>query len=150
MSGDAIDPTRLHGTWELAEFIIGFDDGRPPLHPFGDDARGLLIYAPDGHLSALLCKAHRPRIGARLETADRAPVEARATAFDGYLSYAGRWTLEGDEVVHRVDFALVPDVVGTENRRRVHVDGDRLVLSYDVTPKGGGLRHYRLTWRRPA
>ena len=146
-------PADLIGSWHLERFVIRYADGRPPLHPFGERARGQLIYSADGHMSATLCRAERPPLGGRLETAYRAAAADKAAAFDGYLAYAGRWRLEGDGVVHRVEFALTPDLVGRENRRAARLDvgpdGRRLHLSYSLTAQSGIERYYTLTWRRP-
>ena len=131
-------------------FVIRFADGRDPVYPFGEDASGLLVYAPDGYMSAVLSRAGRPSLAAsRLETARRAPAEQRAAAFDGYLSYGGRWRIEGREVVHEVTHALTPNLVGAANRRRVALSEGRVVLSYDLPARSGVTRHYSLTWRRP-
>lgn len=144
-----MSPSDLIGPWHLEAFTITFADGRPPLHPFGADARGQLIYTADGHMSATLCRAARPMLGGRLETTRKASTEARADAFDGYLAYAGRWHLEGDTVVHTVDFALMPDLVGHENRRRARLVDGMLHLSYALTARSGIERTYTLIWRRP-
>lgn len=146
---DPIRPEQLHGSWLLEDFIIRYADGRPPSHPFGADARGLLMYTPDGRMSAILAREGRPHLDAsRLETSAKAPAEEKAAAFDSYLSYGGRWFTEGEEVVHSVEYALTPNLVGRENRRRASLDGDRIVLSYDVPARSGVTRHYSLTWRR--
>ena len=149
-----IRPAQLHGAWALRDFRIRFADGRPDLHPFGPDASGMLLYTPSGRMQAILTRAARPPLRAgRLETAHRAGAEAKAAAFDSYLSYGGTWTLETDEVVHLVTHALVPDLVGQRNRRRIDVDAlvthGALVLTYQITPKSGVTRTYRLTWERP-
>jgi len=151
---EPIRPEQLHGSWLLERFVIRFADGRPPVQPFGERARGLLMYTPDGRMSAILSRADRPPLAAsRLETSAKAPAEEKAGAFDSYLSYGGRWTIEGDEVVHAVEYALTPNLVGRDNRRRADFrpapDGDRVVLSYDVPARSGVTRHYSLTWRRP-
>lgn len=149
-----IRPAQLHGAWALSDFRIAFADGRPALHPFGPDARGMLLYTPCGQMQAILTRAHRaPLHAGRLETAHRAEAEAKAQAFDSYLSYGGTWTLEGDEVVHHVTHALMPELVGQHNRRRVDVEAldatGALVLSYQLTPRSGITRTYRLRWARP-
>ena len=144
-----IDPTSLHGSWRLERFVITYDDGRPELHPFGEDATGLLTYTPDGWMSAILSRAGRPSLGVGgLETTGRADAASKAAAFDSYLSYAGRWAVEGDAVVHRVTLALAPDAVGLDNVREAALDGDRLTLTYQRTPRSGVTRHYNLIWRR--
>lgn len=73
--------------------------------------------------------------------------EAKAAAYDSYLSYAGRWRVDGDEVVHDVELALVPEVVGQEQRRRARMEGEELVLTYGV-PARHGVARFELRWRR--
>ncbi len=141
---------QLIGTWVLERFVITYADGRPPLHPFGEQARGRILYAPDGYMSAVLCRGDRPPLGVgSLERAGAAGEAARAAAFDSYLSYAGAWRLEGDEVHHEVREALVPDAVGATQTRAARLEGGRLTLSYPLTPRSGITRTYTLTWRRP-
>jgi hypothetical protein len=72
-----------------------------------------------------------------------------ARAARSFFAYAGTWHLDDEVVVHDVTHALDPGFVGTQQRRRVDLDGDLLVLSADE-PIGDALRHHRLTWRRPA
>lgn len=142
-------PADLIGSWALARFEITFSDGRPPVQPFGTDARGLIVYAADGHMSAVLSRADRRPLGAsRLETSGAASAEAKQEAFDSYLSYAGTWRLEGDTVVHAVSLAQTPELVGVDNRRHATLDGDVLTLRYDITARSGVVRHYTLTWER--
>jgi len=140
-------PEDLVGAWRLVRFTVDAPH-RAPRHPFGPDARGLLVYTADGHVSAVLSRAARPPLGGDLERAHRAGGDAKIAAFDGYLSYAGRWRLDGDRVVHSVELALVPDVVGAEQVRRARLDGDRLRLEYQRTGRDGRPRTFRLEWTR--
>jgi hypothetical protein len=144
-----LDPASLLGTWTLVSFEITSDDGRPPTLPLGPDARGQLVYAPDGYMMAVVSRGDRAPLGVpRLEARGRADAVAKAAAFDGYVSYAGRWWLEEDTVVHAVELALVPELVGVENRRRVDLLGEDMALSYAVPGRSGALRRYVLRWRR--
>ena len=134
----------LVGAWALVDFWIRFDDGRPAQAGFGPGATGWLLYSDSGRMSALLSRAQRPALSIpRLESAQRAPAAEKAQAFDDYLSYAGSWRLDGDEVVHEVSEALVPNIVGLAQRRRASLSGDLLTLSYR-----GGPKLYTLRWRR--
>ena len=142
-------PSDLHGAWHLRRFVVAFDDGRPDLHPFGPGARGLLVYTPDGAMSAVLSRADRAPLGVpRLEASGRATPEAKAAAFDGYLSYAGTWRLEGDAVVHTVTLAQTPELVGQQNRRTARLEGDTLTLSYRWTGRSRVGRTHTLLWSR--
>ncbi len=127
--------------------MLDFDDDRPDLEPFGPGATGWLLYTPT-RMAAVLSRAVRAPLDVpRLEAAHRASDAEKAEAFDSYLSYAGIWRIEdtprGPVVVHAVTEALVPNIVGNEQRRDVALDGDQLVLSYR-----GGAKTYRLTWTR--
>jgi hypothetical protein len=96
----------------------------------------------------VLSRADRPPLAAdRLETTHRAPTDQKAAAFDSYLSYAGRWRLEGGAVVHSVEVALAPNIVGTEQVRSARLEGGRLTLTYDV-PGRDGSRTFHLEWTR--
>lgn len=144
-----MEASSLVGAWRLVRCEIHFSDGRPSAQPYGDEARGLIVYGDDGWMSATLSRGDRPALSSGgLEFAHHAPDAARAEAFDSYLAYSGRWHLSGDEIVHEVHLALVPDVVGHEQRRRVTWDGDELVLAYSLTSRSGVERTYELRWRR--
>lgn len=98
---------------------------------------------------ASLSRAERPALGVgRLESRARASDTDKAAAFDSYVSYGGRWRIDGDHVTHRVEHSLLPDQVGRENTRRVQLAGDALTLSYDVQPSAGPVRRYELIWDR--
>lgn len=133
----------LIGTWMLVDFTITYADGRAPLQPLGANAQGMIVYAADGHLSAVLSRAARTSGSAGLE-------QGRVSVTSGdYVSYAGRWRLEGDVVHHTVALSLVPEVVGQTLSRRARLVDAQLALSYDLTPRSGITRHYQLLWRRP-
>jgi hypothetical protein len=138
-----VSPEALIGTWRLVDFAITYADGRPPLSPLGAGAEGLILYAPDGHLSAILSRAGRTSGSAGLE-------EGRVSVTSGdFVSYAGRWRLEGDRIHHTVLLSLVPEVVGQTLSRQASLTDGLLTLSYTSTPRSGVTRTYRLTWRRP-
>ena len=115
--------------------------------PFGHDARGLLVYADDGYMSVVLRRAER--IAGRARGATLGVLE-QAQGFTSYVSYAGPWRVEGGEVVNSVEHALHPDLVGTEQRRRVTLSGDEMVLTGDErSAAAGALRaHGPASWSR--
>jgi hypothetical protein len=65
-------------------------------------------------------------------------------------AYAGRYTFTGQEVVHYVEAASMPNDVGTELKRLVKLDGDQLVLLVAKPYLRGGImvRSQELIWRR--
>ncbi|MFN3197478.1 MAG: lipocalin-like domain-containing protein [Bradymonadia bacterium] len=143
-----MSPDDLVGAWSLVDFTLDFSDDRPQVQPFGASPQGRIVYAASGHMSAVLSRSDRaPFSQGGLERGGHATTAQKAQAFDGYLSYAGRWHLEGDEVVHMVQLALNPDAVGQHLRRHAGFEDETLVLTYDLTARSGVTRHYRLTWR---
>ena len=143
----------LLGTWELESFVVKADDGRPDRHPFGVRARGRIIYTDDGHMMAVLSADPAGANGGQtLETSHHASEAEKAAAYDRYLSYSGRWRLEGDQIHHDVDLALVPGLVGqTWTRSAVYRSEPqpRLTLSYVRRSRRGTVHRFVLTWRRP-
>ena len=141
-----VEASDLVGAWRLDDWTIEYDDGRPSSHPFGDDARGLLIYAAGGAMSVSVTRAERARLSR--ENVRTAPEAERAAAFDTYFAYAGRWRLEDGQMIHEVDQALNPNFITTAQPRRIEHHGDRLILSAAQQTASGATMKNRLTWRR--
>ncbi len=140
---DGVAPESLVGAWHLVAWEVHAAGERRL--PFGQEPVGILSYTADGALQATVTAEGRAPFSAT--SARRSPDAEVAAAARTYFSYAGRWHLDGLEVVHEVTLALDPGLVGTRQRRRVDLEGDRLVLSADETVDGQA-RHHRLTWRR--
>jgi hypothetical protein len=139
----------LVGAWSLVRFLVEFSDGRSPIYPYGEEAGGMLLYTPQGRMSATLSRGDRkPFAAGGLEAAAAAAPEEKCAAFDSYLAYAGRYRIEGDEVIHTLDFSLMPNAVGTEQRRKITWDGEILRLSYELPTRSGNLRQYNMLWKR--
>ena len=142
----------LLGTWQLVAWEL--EVGGRVEQPFGDRPTGLLSYTPDGWMQATIAAAGRPGLSG--PSARSSPdVEVAATART-YFSYAGRWWLQTatdpqthddlEVVCHEVVLALDPAMVGTIQRRRVHLADDRLTLSATES-LGAATRHHRLVWQ---
>jgi hypothetical protein len=142
-----IDAADLVGAWRLASWSIEYGDGRLPDQPFGRDAEGLLLYSADGWMSAAMWKRERTRWSAA--SAPGASIESRATAATELLTYAGRWSLVGDVVVHDVVMSLNPALIGSQQRREVRIDGGRLALvAREADAARDQSRVHRIEWLR--
>jgi hypothetical protein len=137
------DRERLVGAWQLARWYITYEDGSVT-EPLGPGAEGLLVYTPDGWMSAQMMTAGRPRLSRANPRA--APVDERAAAFDTFFGYCCRWRVVGETVEHRVTISHNPALVGTVQVRRVEMKGRSLTLSA-LEPVPGGVRVHRLQWR---
>ena len=130
----------LLGAWTLESWSLVYEDGRPPEYPLGIDAQGIIMYTPDGHVSATLMRGGRPAV---------APVSAaeRATAYAESFAYAGRYRLEAGTVYHSIEIATNPALIGMTSTRHIAREGDRLILS-GPDFSAGSARTQQIIWRR--
>ncbi|MBM3488332.1 MAG: lipocalin-like domain-containing protein [Alphaproteobacteria bacterium] len=122
----------LIGTWKIVDYVvIGADGTLTRLHEPG--SIGTLIYTADGHMSASMT--------ARILYKG----EADRTVF---LGYCGPYECRDTYVLHHVQVASDPALVGTAQRRNVRFDGDKLILSAAPSIAGGPGSRSELHWRR--
>ena len=137
---------KLIGAWNLVSFYAQDPSGQTG-YPFGRKAQGRLIYEPNGRMMVQLMNPDRPRFdsGDLLRTSES---EVRA-AFDGYAAYYGSYSVnEGERIiVHHVEAALIPNWVGTEQRRDFEFDGKYLTLKGPLV-LGGVQGVVSLVWER--
>jgi Lipocalin-like domain len=50
---------QLIGAWKLVSYVEKPIDGSPPFHPMGAPPRGIILYTPDGYMSAQLMRPDR-------------------------------------------------------------------------------------------
>jgi hypothetical protein len=92
----------LIGSWKL----LGYGpSGAPPASRMAPAHDGLLIYAPDGHVSVSMARS------------------------DGYWGYCGTYDVEGDIVTHHIAMGMKPALPGTHQRRHATLEGRRLTLA---------------------
>ena len=129
------------GTWRLVAVSSSTGDS-----PYGQSPSGLLVYTPDGTMTALISNDER----SPLSVADRAaaPADEQARAFATFLAYGGRFAVADGRVTHSVEVASVENWVGTELVRAVELEGDRLTLRTPPTMFGGTERVMELVWQR--
>lgn len=147
---------QLVGSWELIEYCAYLPrDESDKIYPQGADATGIIMYSPDGYMSAQLqTQGQKPFV--RMEGTE----EEWAQAGKSYVAYTGRFFLDegGDEkgrpiLKHEMRDSNIPFLRGDVQRRIVKIEqraGARyLVLSLDEpTQRYGEDRLIRVTWRR--
>lgn len=136
----------LVGVWRLVSYETAKPDGSV-VQPFGPHVTGMLIYTADGCMSGQVMRNGRAPLPAAYRKSGAS--EFIAAAFDGYIAYCGRWRHDASrgEVVHIVEASLYPNWVGSEQRRGVLLEGDRLTLSA-ATIRADGEWISRLVWRK--
>lgn len=131
----------LKGAWQLVSWSFIYEDGRPPEHPLGPDARGYIMYTDDGHVSAILMRRERPA----------GPPASEAQCAEAYresFAYAGRYAVRDGAVYHTIAVATNPALIGVTSTRHIAFDGTTLTLSGpDFTP--GAARTQKIVWQRP-
>ena len=137
------------GGWRLSDWRTEYSDGRAPTLPFGETPEGLLVYSPDGWMNASIGRSGRPLMSSA--SLKHAPAQERLDAIDAFMNYGGPYSFPDDHHVrHEVVIALYPNLVGTDQVRRMRFQGDdTLILSAEDTLPGTAVRRtHSLTWKR--
>ncbi|WP_322029529.1 lipocalin-like domain-containing protein [Paraburkholderia sp. J76] len=108
---------KLHGCWRLISFETELQDSKERTQPWGADPNGHLIFDPHGRMIVLLTARTR-------EPGDTD--EKLAALFRTMVSYTGRYRIEGDRFITKVDSSWNEAWNGTEQERFYKLDGDTL------------------------
>jgi hypothetical protein len=116
------------GAWELVSFVARDTATGEDRQPLGTTPRGLIMYTPDGHMSAQLADSD----------------------MGGYVAYGGRFSAdeETSTLHHDVTISMMPELLTQPQFRHASVDGDVLTLSATRTDGAGVATHSSLQWRR--
>ena len=114
----AADSGKIVGTWKLISVV--YEDAQTKVRTpvLGEHPRGYQIATQEGRWIALV-------------TADGRPVpktdEDRAKALRTMIAYSGRYHVEGDKVITKVEIAWNEAWVGGEQIRFLRFEGDNLL-----------------------
>ena len=134
-----VEAKDLLGAWHLVSWSLVYADGRAPDYPLGDDAAGILMYTPDGHVSAVLMRKARP---------SQAPAnQAEAAAYADSFAYSGRYTVRDGAAYHAIEVSTNPALAGVTSTRHIDMADGRLTLS-GPDFAAGSPRTQRIEWRR--
>ena len=139
---------RLIGAWELIDVVEEPVDGSPARHPMGERPLGLILYTPDGYMSAQIMQRERAAVSA--DWTDLTPEDYRQEAMT-YFAYSGPYSVDEEKglLQHSMTVSLFPGWVGQTQPRAVEIDGDVLHLSTpSPTLSGAQLVMTHIRWRR--
>jgi len=141
----------LIGTWKLVSYVETSVDGSLKRFPLGEKPQGILIYAPDGYMSAQLMHPRRRNFA----SGDRFNGTAQEYAEEaiGYLAYSGPFHVDEatGTLTHSMSVSLFPGWVGQTQPRVVKLEGNHLELSTAAPSLSGGLQVLaHLQWERGA
>jgi hypothetical protein len=134
------------GTWKLISATNLTEKGEMIENAYGQNPTGLLTYTLDGRMMGIISNGAR-----KLFSSASPSVNERAEAFSTFLSYAGRYTVNGDRVIHHVEAAWRQDWANTDQVRFiVKLQADQLTLRTPPFTNLNGLRfaYQELTWHR--
>ena len=146
---------RLLGSWELIEGKL-LSDGIASDYEFSPQrgGGGILIYSPDGYMSATLSKRERARFST--DQIDGGTANEKVEAYSTYISYTGSFEVDekNTSVTHLVKFASFPNFVGRSLTRYLVFSGpegrpgDEVRLDTPPMNFGGKTIDSYLKWRK--
>lgn len=134
----------LVGTWKLLSASSTTSKGERNHSPYGEDPTGFLTYTEAGRVTSLISYG-----GRKLLPVGATP-EQQAVAFNTFLAYTGRYTLNGDKVVHHIEVSSIPNYVNKDLVRNIKFEGDRIILTTPPTLVNGKIQSIELVWQRLA
>lgn len=111
--------SRLTGACRLTAAYVVIQGTSERRDLYGARPRGFAVFEPNGRLMALLMSSGR-------QPADSDP--GRTALFQSMMAYSGKFSLDTDRFVTKVDLAWDPGWEGTEQVRYYILDNDRLSL----------------------
>jgi hypothetical protein len=115
----------LHGTWQLERFWFTDDNGTET-DPLGKDAVGHLILGADGFYAFTMMRTGR-RAYESGDLLGGSP-EEKSEAADGYVSFGGDWSFDGEAIRFGIVYSFFPNWVGAEQKRLAQIDDGKLTL----------------------
>jgi hypothetical protein len=140
---------QLIGAWKLISYEERPVDGSPTFHPMGEKPMGIIMYTPDGFMSAQLMHPDRKPFvsGDWFKGTDEEYKQEAA----GYIAYSGPFHVDEETktLTHSMFVSLFPNWLGQTQPRVVKIAGDDLYLS-TASPihSGGKTVNSYLHWRR--
>lgn len=111
--------TKLHGIWRLVSFDTELQDSKDRTQPWGAAPNGYLIFGSDGRMMVLItAEAREPG------NTD----EELVALFRTVMAYTGRYRIDGDRFITKVDSSWNEAWNGSEQERSYKLAGDTLVV----------------------
>jgi hypothetical protein len=137
---------KLVGTWKLVSASSTTSTGERSEAPYGSGPAGVLTYGGDGRMTSLISYGGRKPLSFGGGT--RSPQEEQAEAFNTFLAYAGRYTLNEDQVIHHVEISSIQNYVNRDLARSIKFEGDRITLITPPMTVNGKIQTIELIWQR--
>jgi hypothetical protein len=115
----------LIGNWKLVSFYTEDTQSKQRNNAYGEHPNGAIGFTPRGRFFAFATAENR-----------KAPqtTEDQAAAFKSVIAYTGKWRVEGDKFITKVDVAANPAMVGTEQVRFWRLQDGKLRITTAPLP----------------
>jgi hypothetical protein len=133
---------QIVGTWKLLSVMYEDQQTKELTPVLGQKPKGSQIATPEGRWLALVTAE-----GRKVPQTD----EERAQALRSMISYSGRYRVEDNKVITKVEIAWNESWVGGEQVRFVRFEGDKLYIESPPMPHpnvGGRVVRVIVTWER--
>ena len=136
---------QLAGHWTLVSFLEQKADGSW-FDALGADAKGCISYWDGGRMQVLIGAPGRPRF--RGEWA-AIPDRDKAACLDRMVAYAGRFSTDGERVLHHVEVCWIPNWEGRDLTRLASFpQRDQLLLRTEPAVDGRARPMQEVLWQR--
>jgi len=139
----------LIGAWKLISYEERPTDGSPSFYPMSKNPKGIIMYTPDGFMSAQLMHPERKDFesGDWFDGTDEEYKQEAST----YIAYTGPFHVDEEKktLSHTMFISLFPNWTGQTQPRVVKLEGDYLYLSTasPIISSGKEVNSY-LVWKR--
>ena len=115
----ADDREKLLGNWKLVSFFTEEVQTKQRSNVFGEHPNRFIGFTPERFFAFAMAEGRK---------APQTP-EEQAAAYRTVVAYTGKWRLEGEKFITKVDVAWNPGWVGTDQVRFWRVDGNKLFIT---------------------
>jgi hypothetical protein len=116
----ADDSTQRKAVWRLLSYTIEYQATGRKEPIMGEKPTGYAIFTPEGRAMFVITGNDRTP-----STDDK----GRAALLNTLVAYTGKYRIEGDKWITKVEVAWNPEWVGTEQERFFRLDGNRLEVT---------------------
>jgi len=151
--------SRLIGAWDLQSYCHHpISDPSDKTYPLGPDARGIIVYTPDGYMSAQVVRpgqAPFPDGGGISPETSGTPADWEAVGRN-FIAYSGRFWIDASGAEpclwHEMSVCNVPGMVGLVQKRLVRMEVENgttyLSLGVESVELEGVTRAVKVVWKK--
>jgi hypothetical protein len=134
------DNNTLTGAWKLKRWVMeDVDTKEQKPSPFGERPAGYVFFSSSHRIFVLITAEDRKAAEG---------VDGQSAAFRSMYAYSGKYRLENDRFITKVDIAGDQKWVGTEQQRTYRVNGDILIIESAPATQAGKTVRGILEWKR--